>query len=139
MQRPESQFLPLHVRPREWPRLLPVDVGEAVLTRKLGSHSLKLASCARSYRPERAGFEQPGVSTPGTCAPFLASPEGPTSDRQGRGDQGILRPAPGPAWQGAMIGHVDRQFTLPIGIEVEVDATAGTLRMLEPAVLASPG
>jgi muramoyltetrapeptide carboxypeptidase len=39
-----------------------------------------------------------------------------------------------PAWQGAMIGHVDRQFTLPVGIEVEVDATAGTLRMLEPAV-----
>lgn len=39
-----------------------------------------------------------------------------------------------PAWQGAMIGHIDRQFTLPIGVEVEVDATAGTIRMLEPAV-----
>jgi muramoyltetrapeptide carboxypeptidase len=39
-----------------------------------------------------------------------------------------------PAWHGAMIGHVDRQFTLPIGIEVEVDAGRGTIQMLEPAV-----
>jgi muramoyltetrapeptide carboxypeptidase len=44
-----------------------------------------------------------------------------------------------PAWMGAMIGHIDRQFTLPVGIEVEVDATAGTLRMLEPAVVSSSG
>jgi len=42
-----------------------------------------------------------------------------------------------PAWQGAMIGHVERQFTLPVGIEVEADATAGTLRMLEPAVVSN--
>lgn len=40
-----------------------------------------------------------------------------------------------PAWQGAMIGHIERQFTLPVGAEVEVDATAGTVKMLEPAVL----
>lgn len=46
-----------------------------------------------------------------------------------------IRPLGVPAWQGAMIGHVDRQFTLPVGIEVEVDATAGTIRMLEPAVV----
>jgi muramoyltetrapeptide carboxypeptidase len=39
-----------------------------------------------------------------------------------------------PAWQGAMIGHTDRQFTLPIGAEVEVDGAAGTIRMLAPAV-----
>lgn len=45
-----------------------------------------------------------------------------------------LRPLGVPAWSGAMIGHVDRQFTLPIGIEVEADAAAGTLRMLAPAV-----
>jgi muramoyltetrapeptide carboxypeptidase len=45
-----------------------------------------------------------------------------------------VRPLGVPAWQGAMIGHVDRQFTLPVGLEVEVDATAGTIRMLEPAV-----
>jgi muramoyltetrapeptide carboxypeptidase len=46
-----------------------------------------------------------------------------------------IRPLGVPAWLGAMIGHVDRQFTLPVGVEVEVDATAGRIRMLEPAVL----
>jgi muramoyltetrapeptide carboxypeptidase len=45
-----------------------------------------------------------------------------------------VKPLGVPAWQGAMIGHVPRQFTLPVGLEVEVDATAGTIRMLEPAV-----
>lgn len=40
-----------------------------------------------------------------------------------------------PAWQGAMIGHIERQFTLPVGVEVEVDASAGTIRMIEPAVV----
>jgi muramoyltetrapeptide carboxypeptidase len=39
-----------------------------------------------------------------------------------------------PAWYGAMIGHVEKQFTLPIGVEVEVDAERGSIRMLEPAV-----
>jgi muramoyltetrapeptide carboxypeptidase len=46
-----------------------------------------------------------------------------------------VRPLGVPAYQGAMIGHRPRQFTVPIGIEVEVDADAGTLRMLEPAVV----
>lgn len=48
--------------------------------------------------------------------------------------QDHLRPLGVPAWRGAMIGHIARQFTLPVGSEVEVDATAGTIRMLEPAV-----
>lgn len=39
-----------------------------------------------------------------------------------------------PAYYGAMIGHLKEQFTLPIGVLVELDADAGTLRMLEPAV-----
>ncbi len=39
-----------------------------------------------------------------------------------------------PAFSGAMIGHVSRQFTLPVGVDVELDADAGTLTMLEPAV-----
>ncbi|MCU0251752.1 MAG: LD-carboxypeptidase [Vicinamibacterales bacterium] len=39
-----------------------------------------------------------------------------------------------PAFSGAMIGHVDRQFTLPIGVQVEIDAVAGTITMLESAV-----
>jgi muramoyltetrapeptide carboxypeptidase len=45
-----------------------------------------------------------------------------------------LAPLGVPAWRGAMIGHIERQFTLPVGVEVEVDATAGTIKMLEPAV-----
>ncbi|MEW6320887.1 MAG: LD-carboxypeptidase [Acidobacteriota bacterium] len=45
-----------------------------------------------------------------------------------------LRPLGVPAWHGAMIGHVEKQFTVPIGIEAEVDAAKGTIRLLEPAV-----
>jgi len=45
-----------------------------------------------------------------------------------------IRPLGIPAWFGAMIGHIPRVFTLPIGIEAEIDAAAGTFRMLEPAV-----
>jgi muramoyltetrapeptide carboxypeptidase len=39
-----------------------------------------------------------------------------------------------PAWSGAMIGHGMPQWTVPVGAEVEIDATAGSIRMLEPAV-----
>jgi muramoyltetrapeptide carboxypeptidase len=40
-----------------------------------------------------------------------------------------------PAWQGAMIGHGQPQWTVPLGVEVEIDATAGTMRLLEAAVV----
>jgi muramoyltetrapeptide carboxypeptidase len=46
-----------------------------------------------------------------------------------------VRPLGIPAYEGAMIGHQDRQFTVPVGGEVEMDAAAGTIRMLEPAVV----
>lgn len=39
-----------------------------------------------------------------------------------------------PAWRGALIGHVARQFTVPIGVAVEIDAAAGSIRLLESAV-----
>lgn len=39
-----------------------------------------------------------------------------------------------PAWYGSAIGHIPNKFTLPIGVEVEIDATAGTIKMLEAAV-----
>jgi muramoyltetrapeptide carboxypeptidase len=39
-----------------------------------------------------------------------------------------------PAWEGALIGHGGRQLTLPIGVPVEIDASRGTIRLLEPAV-----
>lgn len=45
-----------------------------------------------------------------------------------------IKPLGIPAWSGAMIGHGMPQWTLAQGIDVEADADAGTLRMLEPAV-----
>lgn len=45
-----------------------------------------------------------------------------------------IKPLDIPAWNGAMIGHIENVLTLPIGLEVEIDADAGTIRMLEPAV-----
>ena len=39
-----------------------------------------------------------------------------------------------PAFTGAMIGHIRDKFTVPLGIDAEIDATAGTIRLLEPAV-----
>lgn len=37
-----------------------------------------------------------------------------------------------PAYRGAMIGHIQRQFILPFGAEVEMDSAQGKIRMLEP-------
>lgn len=39
-----------------------------------------------------------------------------------------------PSFRGAMIGHISQQFTLPIGAQVEVDATKGTITSLESVV-----
>ena len=36
-----------------------------------------------------------------------------------------------PAYRGAMIGHVAKQFIVPVGAQVEMDANAGTFRMLD--------
>jgi muramoyltetrapeptide carboxypeptidase len=46
-----------------------------------------------------------------------------------------IKPLGVPAWSGAMIGHGQPQWTLPLGVEVEVDASAGTMRLLEAAVV----
>ena len=40
-----------------------------------------------------------------------------------------------PAWYGSMIGHIKDKFTVPLGIEAEIDADAGTIKLLEPAVV----
>ena len=45
-----------------------------------------------------------------------------------------IKPLNVPAWSGAMIGHIDRQFTIPEGLDVEIDAFKGTITMLGPAV-----
>jgi muramoyltetrapeptide carboxypeptidase len=39
-----------------------------------------------------------------------------------------------PAWSGAMIGHLEKKFTVPIGIRAAIDADRGTITLLEPAV-----
>jgi muramoyltetrapeptide carboxypeptidase len=40
-----------------------------------------------------------------------------------------------PAYQGAWFGHIADQFTLPVGGMAEIDADAGTIRLLEAAVV----
>ena len=46
-----------------------------------------------------------------------------------------FKPLGVPVYSGALFGHIKRKFTLPVGLEVEIDADAGTLRYLQPAVL----
>jgi muramoyltetrapeptide carboxypeptidase len=45
-----------------------------------------------------------------------------------------LKPLGVPAWQGAMIGHQQPQWTLPEGLQVEIDADAGTITLLDAPV-----
>lgn len=40
-----------------------------------------------------------------------------------------------PVYRGAMIGHIRRKFTVPVGALAEIDAAAGTLQLLEPSVV----
>lgn len=39
-----------------------------------------------------------------------------------------------PCWYGAMIGHISDKFTVPVGVLAEIDASAGTITLLEAAV-----
>jgi len=43
-----------------------------------------------------------------------------------------IKPLNIPAYRGAMIGHVRQQFIVPIGGKIEMDANAGSFRLLEP-------
>ena len=45
--------------------------------------------------------------------------------------QDIIKPLGIPAWYGSAIGHLRDNFTVPVGVEVEIDAGQGTIRMLE--------
>lgn len=45
-----------------------------------------------------------------------------------------FKPLNVPVYSGALFGHIRRKFTLPVGLEVEMDADAGTLRYLQAAV-----
>ena len=44
-----------------------------------------------------------------------------------------LAPLGIPAFYGANIGHVANQLCLPVGVQAEIDADRGTIRILEPA------
>ncbi len=46
----------------------------------------------------------------------------------------LLVPLGIPLVRGLMIGHIEDKATVPLGIEAELDADAGTLTLLEPAV-----
>ena len=46
-----------------------------------------------------------------------------------------LKPIGIPVYSGAMIGHVDRIFTLPIGVKARMDADKGTIELLERSVI----
>ncbi len=46
-----------------------------------------------------------------------------------------LKPLNIPTYYGAMFGHITEKFTLPIGLEAEIDADAGTIQLLESAVI----
>ncbi|MGF1515592.1 MAG: LD-carboxypeptidase [Elainellaceae cyanobacterium] len=48
--------------------------------------------------------------------------------------QDHIQPLGIPAWSGALIGHVEPILTLPLGIEVAIDAEQGVIQMLQPAV-----
>jgi muramoyltetrapeptide carboxypeptidase len=39
-----------------------------------------------------------------------------------------------PSFSGLMIGHTDNQLTLPIGINAEIDANNGSVKILENTV-----
>ena len=46
----------------------------------------------------------------------------------------LIKPLGIPAWYGSMLGHTKNKFTVPLGIEVEIDAEQGMIVMLESAV-----
>jgi len=46
-----------------------------------------------------------------------------------------IKPLGIPAWYGAMIGHIENKFTIPLGIETEINADNGMITLLEPAVV----
>ena len=46
-----------------------------------------------------------------------------------------IKPLGVPAFYGAMIGHIVNKYTIPIGINAEIDASTGSIKLLETAVL----
>ena len=40
-----------------------------------------------------------------------------------------------PAWFGSMIGHIEDKFTIPLGVNAEIDADKGSIKLLEASVI----
>jgi muramoyltetrapeptide carboxypeptidase len=45
-----------------------------------------------------------------------------------------IKPLGIPAFYGSMIGHIGNKFTIPVGVEAEIDAKIGTIQLLESPV-----
>ncbi|MBT3229184.1 MAG: LD-carboxypeptidase [Candidatus Marinimicrobia bacterium] len=46
-----------------------------------------------------------------------------------------IKPLGIPAWYGSMIGHISDKFTIPLGVNAEIDADKGSITLLEAAVI----
>ncbi len=46
-----------------------------------------------------------------------------------------IKPLGIPAWFGSMIGHIADKFTIPLGINAEIDADKGSIKLLESSVI----
>ncbi|NQV50547.1 MAG: LD-carboxypeptidase [Candidatus Marinimicrobia bacterium] len=46
-----------------------------------------------------------------------------------------IRPLGIPAWFGSMIGHIENKFTIPLGVNAEINADKGSIELLESAVI----
>jgi len=46
-----------------------------------------------------------------------------------------IKPLGIPAFYGAMIGHIENKYTVPIGIQAEIDAENCSIKLLESAVV----
>ena len=46
-----------------------------------------------------------------------------------------IKPLGIPAFRGSMIGHISNKFTIPLGVLAEIDASKGTIQLLESAVI----
>ncbi|KAH3760859.1 peptidase U61, LD-carboxypeptidase A [Pelomyxa schiedti] len=74
----------------------------------------------------------------GVCSSCDASPRAPSDTITLREMlEDYIVPLHIPAYYGAMFGHIDDMWTLPIGVEVELDADAFTVTMLERILLNS--
>jgi len=46
-----------------------------------------------------------------------------------------IKPLGIPAWYGSMIGDIEDKFTVPLGVNAEIDADTGRIKLLESAVI----